>query len=104
MATDRGIDLTLERNALLAAPAGGTSRYVRINRDGRPRNSFKLGQIGVTCRGKKINIAPATEHTRRSASADAFIGSSTNRVSRQINHALVEAIGKPGPIRVPRVR
>lgn len=51
-ATDRGIDLTLERNAysLLA----GCHFTLRINRDEfRPRNSFKLGQIGVTFRERK---------------------------------------------------
>lgn len=60
-ATDHGIDLTLERNAysLLAE----CHFALRINRDEfRSRNSFKLGQIGVTFRGKKINIASAIEH------------------------------------------
>lgn len=42
-ATDRGIDLTLERNAWLA------TLRLRINRRRpRSRNSFKLEQIGMT--------------------------------------------------------
>lgn len=60
-ATDRGIDLTLERNAysLLA----GCHFALHINCDEfRLRNSFKLGQIGVTFCGKKMNIASAIEH------------------------------------------
>jgi len=52
-ATDREIDLTLERNAYSLLV--GCHFALRINHDEfRPRNSFKLGQIGVTFRGKKI--------------------------------------------------
>lgn len=57
-ATDRGVDLTLERNAWLVMP--GATLRLRINRDDarRLRNSFKLEQIGMTFSPSPVPPSP----------------------------------------------
>lgn len=83
------------RGLLLLTPSA-TPRALRINRDSPPRNSFKLGRIGVTFRGKKINIAPVTVSTRSGSSPSSLLLCAVrpaNYVTRKINHTGAKAIG-----------